>query len=105
MIPKTFHKIIHYIKTVADPEAVILFGSFAKGKNTMHSDIDLVLIMDHVYLKQRLEHQISLYIGELSLKSDVLIRSKQEIEIAKSDPLSFLGSILKEGKIIYQKQS
>lgn len=105
MINKTFNKIINYIKVVADPETVILFGSFAKENNNLYSDIDLLLIMEDVYLKKILENQISHYISELSLKSDILIHSKKEIEIANTYPFSFLSSIIKEGKIIYQKSS
>ncbi|WP_308993435.1 nucleotidyltransferase domain-containing protein [Mariniflexile litorale] len=103
MTNKTLNRIINYIKIVADPESIILFGSFAKGNNNLHSDIDLLLIMEDVYFKNILVNQISHFISELSLRSDVLIHSKKEIEIANKDSFSFLGSIIKEGKIIYTK--
>lgn len=104
MINKTLHKIVNYIKIVADPERIILFGSFASGMNNLYSDIDLLLVVENVYKKKIVIRQIGNYISEMALKSDVLVHSKLEIEKANKDPFSFLGSIVKKGKIIYIKR-
>lgn len=37
-------KIISYIVYVAEPEKIILFGSYAYGRNDVYSDIDLLII-------------------------------------------------------------
>ena len=98
-------RISDYIVHVADPDTIILFGSYAKGSNNLYSDIDLLLISEHTYQNRVILKQIQRFIHELSLKSDILIRKKSEVEMASLDPYSFLGSILKEGQVIYQKNT
>ena len=43
---KIITKITKKIKDRYKPEKIILFGSYAYGKPTMHSDIDLLIIKD-----------------------------------------------------------
>ena len=40
-------KIIHYIKETYQPEAVIIYGSFADGSANEHSDFDALVIANH----------------------------------------------------------
>ncbi|SRR5690606_37924287 len=103
MLDKTLKKIVGYLIKVAAPEKIILFGSMASGKQNVYSDIDLLVITNIIQEKKNMVDQITGFINELSLKSDVLIHSEVEIEKASMLPFSFLGSIVKEGKIIYQK--
>ena len=40
-------EMVRIVVAVADPEKVILFGSYARGDATEDSDVDLLVIMDH----------------------------------------------------------
>jgi predicted nucleotidyltransferase len=100
---KTLEKIINYAVKIAQPEEVILFGSVAEGKNNVHSDVDLLIVTDDTYLKSYFEKQIKGFARELSLAVDVLIHSRNELENASLNSFTFLGNIMKYGKIIYKK--
>lgn len=104
MLDRTLKKIINYSVEVAAPEKIILFGSMASGKQNLHSDVDLLLITNAIHEKRSIAYQINSFISELALKSDILIHSEEEIKKASLTPFSFLGSIVKESQIIYQKQ-
>jgi predicted nucleotidyltransferase len=96
-------KIIGYAVHTVQPERIILFGSLAHGRNNVHSDVDLLIVVEHPYRKNELEMQIRSLAKEYSLKADVLIRTPREIEQASLNPLSFLSSVIKDGKIVYEK--
>ena len=96
-------KIISYIIYLTEPEEIILFGSFAERKNNLYSDIDLLIITDRIVNKRETESRVMDFIREFSLKSDVLIHTQTVKEKALKEPLSFLGSIIKKGTVVYKR--
>lgn len=101
----TLGKIIDYTARIADPEEIILFGSMGTGKANLFSDVDLLIISENSAIKKEVAERIKDFSRELSLKSDVLICSKSEIERETQTPNSFIAAIIKSGKIVYKKQN
>ena len=98
---RTLEKIIDYAATVAEPEMIILFGSMANGKTNAFSDVDLLIVSENILRKKAVSTRIASYASELSLKADVLIYSKSEIERECQKTNSFIGEIMKSGEIVY----
>lgn len=77
------------------PEAIILFGSYAKGEDVLKSDIDLFVVahakkaINLEPFQKKLKHSIQLF-----------IHSKQEIEKMKSANRELLNNVI-NGTIIY----
>lgn len=101
----TLTKIVAYAAHITEPESIILFGSYVKGKENIHSDIDLLIVTKQVFLKRKAERDIISFAKECSMKADVLIHTCDEVERASEDPFGFLNSILKEGIEIYKKNN
>ncbi len=99
----TVEKIVAYAIAVAEPEMVILFGSIASGTNNIYSDIDLLLVRENHYNRQHFSRQVEAFAREFGLAADVLVHTREEIMKAALQPLSFLGSIINTGKIMYEK--
>lgn len=99
----TLGKIIDYAARIADPEEIILFGSMGTGKANWFSDVDLLIISENPAIRKDVAARIRSFLRELSLKSDVLICSKSEIEMETQRPNSFIAAIIKSGKIVYKK--
>lgn len=97
---KTLEKIIAYAAMVAEPEMIILFGSMADNKANIFSDVDLLIITSKTE-KRYVTSMIESFSKELSLKTDVLIYSKAEIEKEVLVPNSFLTGIVKAGKVVW----
>lgn len=101
----TLGKIIDYAARIADPEEIILFGSMSTGKANLFSDVDLLIVSDNPAIKKDIAARIRSFSRELSLKSDVLIYSRLEIESETQKPNSFIAAIIKSGKIVYEKRT
>ncbi|GMO43741.1 MAG: nucleotidyltransferase domain-containing protein [Treponemataceae bacterium] len=95
----------------ADPYKIILFGSYAKGNATEHSDIDLMVILDSEEVaknrKERMEK--NLYIGRLvreineEFAMDILVYSKAELRKAKDYCHFFIDEVERTGRVLYEK--
>jgi len=103
MLNKTLQKIVEYIKYNFQPEKIILFGSYADGREDVYSDVDLIIITDNVYNRNYQKDIIKKYIAESALRSDVLIYTPKEILRASKNPSSFLTSVMKAGKVIFER--
>lgn len=100
---RTLEKIVEYAARVAEPADIFLFGSMAHGRANVFSDVDLLIVSDNPVIKEEVVARIRSFSQELSLRADVLIYSRSEIEKEKQKQNSFIGAIIKSGKIIYKK--
>lgn len=84
------------------PQKVILFGSYAYGKPTYDSDIDLMVVMP--YEGNELEKMVEVRRQlDSAMPVDVFVKTPKQIEerIALGD--FFIAEVLDKGKIIYEK--
>jgi len=80
----------------------ILFGSFAAGRQTLKSDVDLVLIQDtDKRYFERFEGILrELYEAIRGRDIEVFIYTPEELE--KISHRKFIQNILREGQVIYE---
>jgi len=87
----------------SDPYKIIIFGSYARGNPNENSDIDLLVILDNDHVsktyKERLEKR--LFIRNLVL--DILVYSKEELNLIKNRGNFLIEEIERTGKVIYEK--
>ena len=79
---KTINKIVGFIVRKIEPEKIILFGSMATGSRNIHSDIDLLIVVDNAGFKESYAELVENYAKTFSLKADVLIFERVEFEEA-----------------------
>ncbi len=83
------------------PEKIILFGSFAWGKASVDSDIDLFIIKKTDKKKTERKLEVKKIING-SFPVDVLVYTPKEVEHSiNKDKNLFIEDILRNGKIIY----
>jgi uncharacterized protein len=96
------------IKALADsiveefcPQQVVLFGSYASGRPTPDSDVDLLIIMpfEGRSVNKSVEMRLKL---RPSFPVDLIVRTPQAVRerLDLGDP--FLRDILKTGKVLYE---
>ena len=98
-------KIVDHIVKKINPKMIILFGSCAKGIATIHSDIDLCIVVEgKADIKKRVEIRSELLMDLIDITDyevDLLICSFQDWEEKHKDEGTFIGKVYKEGKVIY----
>ena len=82
--------LVNYLENkLNNPEAIILFGSFAKGENIPRSDIDIFVVSPS-------KKEVNLNIFEKKLKHNIqlFIHSKKEIETMKKTNKELLNNLV-----------
>ena len=85
------------------PRRIILFGSYAYGKPTEDSDVDLFVIMPPH--SRELEKAVEIRLAvEGTFPMDVVVRTPANVRkrLAKGDPL--VTEILEKGRVLYEAQ-
>ena len=88
------------------PERVILFGSYAYGEPTIHSDVDLLVISkkmaeQSVFARSRAVSQL---FPDRKFGMDILVRTPQEIKARLAIGDDFIRDILAQGRILYERR-
>ena len=102
---KAIQRIISYAVQTADPDKIILFGSMSDGTRNVYSDLDLLIILDNVFLKKQIIEQIKHFADKFAISADVVVYSNAAVEKEVKVTNSFLAGVLKSGKIVYQKDA
>jgi len=99
---KEINQIIETIKTKAKPDKIYLFGSYAFGKATNFSDLDLLVVDDSNRDKKALALEISKSIFPRNFGLDLIVTSSEELK--KKNQLNFWRKITTNGKILYERK-
>lgn len=91
----------------ADPDAVILFGSRARGDARPDSDVDLLIVEPEPFSPQRSRRQetarLYLAVRKLAIAKDLLLYSRDEFERLKDSPHHVVGRAQREGKVLHAR--
>ena len=95
--------IIAFANELADrfhPERIILFGSYAYGKPTADSDVDVLIVMPHRGPWHRLASRIRIATGS-RFPMDLLVRSPSEIAKRVRGNDFFLKEVMDRGLVLH----
>ncbi len=84
-----------------NPQAIIVFGSVAKGNSTENSDLDIAIIMDSDLTEHERNVEVRVCIGSIGIAMDLLVFTPEEIEAEKNDESSIVSEIMRTGEIVY----
>lgn len=98
-------KIVKTLKKKYFPEKIILFGSYAYGKTTKDSDIDLLIIKNTK--KKRVDRfvEVKRIVYPLKIKtpfSPLVLTSKELKERIKNGD-DFLEEVITKGEVLYER--
>jgi predicted nucleotidyltransferase len=96
-------EIIERIADALAPELVILFGSYAEGRATADSDLDLLVVTGHpLSRRERLARTQDLF-RDMPLPIQVITISRQEFEETRDVIGGIAYPAAKYGRVIYEK--
>jgi uncharacterized protein len=87
------------------PLKVILFGSLARGEAGNHSDVDLLIVFDHVEWENKRELAVDIRraIVGVPIPVDVIVTDVDEIDRRGHIVGTVLRPALREGKVVYER--
>jgi len=96
-------KVARRLGDAARAESVILFGSYARGNPSENSDVDFLVIASSDLPRFKRSRELYQLFKPYPFAMDILVYTPEEIMQDGSNPLSFVASVMKEGKVIYAR--
>jgi len=85
------------------PQKIIIFGSYVKNKATIKSDLDVLVIKETELPLANRADDLKPILSNSLIPIDVHIYTPEEVEEYGKEQFSFINSILKTGRIVYEK--
>lgn len=100
-------EIVQRLVRAAQPEQVIIFGSFARGETVSDSDLDLLVIESEPFSATRSRFQeiarVERALGRLPVATDLLVYSREEAGKLRHCANHVVGQALREGNVVYSR--
>jgi len=103
--PEKVTQTVNQLVATYDPIYIYAFGSYASGKYDDDSDFDVMTVVDEYDDKPW--KVIARGYGQLhgiKMPIDLLVYDNGKFEACKNDPTSFCHTILKTGKLLYERK-
>jgi uncharacterized protein len=102
-VAQSLATVVDRIAQELDPEKIILFGSYAYGKPTSDSDVDLLVIMESDQQGSDRSWQVARLLIPRPFPVDILVRTPAEIQKAIDLGDFFICEIVTQGKVLYER--
>ena len=96
-------EITRRILDVSSPQKIILFGSYARGSYGPDSDLDLMVVMDHVKSPRSESIRLRRALRGLLAPIDIIVATSKQLERHKNTLGLIYQTVLTEGKVIYER--
>jgi predicted nucleotidyltransferase len=87
------------------PERILLFGSRARGDFRPDSDYDLLVVLKNCGNRRRMAIDVRSELADLPAGKDILVAEAAEVEAGASRCPLIIRSALREGEVLYERQS
>lgn len=94
-------EIVRRIVRVAQPQRIILFGSFARGDAGPNSDLDLLVIKAGEYHSGKLTGRIYKSLIGVGQAVDVIVVTPEDVERYRDVNALIVAPAMREGREIY----
>ncbi len=101
--PKKIRQAAQKIAEDLHPEKIILFGSFAYGKPTPDSDVDLLVVMESRESIHARMIQVSKILSPRPFPLDILVRTPTELGERLEIGDCFFQEIVTKGVVLYER--
>lgn len=100
---QTIDHVVEVIAQNFSPRRIILFGSYARNEAGPHSDLDLFVEMDPPLPERGRAKLIKKSFKPYPCPMDIVVYSPDEVAYWQNAPASLVASILREGKVLYER--
>jgi len=97
-------EVVRRILEVTQPDKIILFGSYARGDATEDSDLDILIIQPSDLPRYKRSTPIRLALLGVFPSKDIVVYTPEEVEEWKTASTSFIATVLREGRVLYERE-
>ena len=94
---------VNRIVSKFNPVGILLFGSHARGDARKWSDIDLLVIMNHVSNRRQTAVEIRRLLSDLPVSKDIIVSTPTEINEKRDIVGTLFHAALRDGKMLYEQ--
>lgn len=106
-VAHSIQQMVERIVIEVDPAAIILFGSQARGTAKPDSDVDLMVIEQAPFSKERSRWRestrLQMALRDFDISTDILLYSQDEFNAWKNSINHVIGRANREGRILYER--
>jgi predicted nucleotidyltransferase len=96
-------EIVRRIVAALHPEKIILFGSYAYGRPSEYSDVDLLVLLETNARPADRYLAVSRLIRPRPFPLDILVKSPDEISHDLEKGNDFIREIVTQGRVLYKR--
>jgi predicted nucleotidyltransferase len=100
---KQIDTVVQKIVQEFNPEKVILFGSYAYGKPTVDSDVDLLIIAESTERPAQRATRAYRVVHGKTFPMDIIVRTPHELAQRLAIGDSFIKEIIERGRVLYAR--
>ncbi|HNT34123.1 MAG TPA: nucleotidyltransferase domain-containing protein [bacterium] len=93
---------VQRIAEIANPMEIICFGSQARGNANNNSDLDLMVVLEHVSDKVQESVRLRRALSGLIMGVDILVVDKARFDYWRDTPGNVYYEAVQDGKTVYQ---
>ena len=94
---------VHQVVAQFHPQRVILFGSYAYGKPTADSDVDLLVVLETDQRSRAKQLEIARALSPHPFGMDILVRTPEQLRKRVAMGVYFLREVTTRGKVMYER--
>jgi predicted nucleotidyltransferase len=94
-------QLVQQIVRRCQPQSVYIFGSYAKGNATARSDLDVLVVMQSTLPARLRKASLTPMLANRLVPIDLHVGTPEELVEYGSDPYSFLGTVVRSGRLVY----
>jgi len=103
---KLLQEVVKRIVDAVNPLKIILFGSWAYGKPKKSSDLDILVVMDDtISSRRKIASDIYEALCGILIPKDIVVVTLKDIEEWKNVSMAFITTVVKKGRIIYEREN
>lgn len=86
------------------PDKIYLFGSYAKGKHTEDSDVDLLIVKNTPLRKIERSRAVRKVIKHYPVEGiDIIVYTPEELSLAQNQVVNIGKEAIKQGRLLYER--
>jgi len=91
------------IRHACNPRRIVLFGSRARGQAGPGSDVDLLVVLDHITDRRREAVALRRLLADIPVAKDLVLTTPDEIKRRGSLVGTLLRPALREGIVLHER--